>query len=129
MTAVTDLPTLEAAIQLYFDVLYECDMAKFDLVFHPACNLYLASGNETAATELSAYRKIVAGRKSPESLGLPREESVEAIQIAGRDLAVVTLLSRVFDKRYKDCLTLARDKAGWRVVAKAYVLHEDMGQS
>jgi hypothetical protein len=42
-------PKIQAALQVYFDVMYECDMEKFDQVFRPACALFTAQAGDLGA--------------------------------------------------------------------------------
>lgn len=124
MKNFSSLPDLDEAIQLYFDVLYECDLDKFDRVFHPTCNLYSPGDPEVAVVTLPNYRKIVAGRTPPSSSGFEREEQVDAVLFASADVAMVFLSSRVGERRFKDLLSFVRALDGWKIVAKTYALRD-----
>ena len=121
---ISSLPDLDEAIRLYFDVLYECDLEKFDRVFHPACNLYSPGAPEIAVVTLPDYRQVVAGRTPPSKSGHEREEQVDAVLSASADVAVVFLSSRVGERRFKDLLSFVRAPDGWKIVAKTYALRE-----
>lgn len=118
------LPDLDEAIQLYFDVLYECDLDKFDRVFHPTCNLYSPGGPEVAVVTLPNYREIVAGRTPPSKSGHEREEQVDGVLFTSADVAAVFLHSRVGERRFKDLLSFVRAPDGWKIVAKTYALRD-----
>lgn len=118
------LPDLDEAIQLYFDVLYECDLDKFDRVFHPTCNLYSPGDPEVAVVTLANYREIVAGRTPPSKSGHEREEQVDGVLFASADVATVFLSSRVGERRFKDLLSFVRAPDGWKIVAKTYALRD-----
>lgn len=120
----SSLPDLDEAIQLYFDVLYECDLEKFDRVFHPTCNLYSPGDPEVAVVTLPNYRQIVANRTPPSKSGHEREEQVDAVLSASADVAMVFLSSRVGERRFKDLLSLVRAPDGWKIVAKTYALRD-----
>lgn len=124
MKQFSSLPDLDDAIQLYFDVLYECDLEKFDRVFHPACNLYSPGDSGIAVVTLPDYRQIVAGRTPPSRSGQAREEQVDAVLSAGADVAMVFLSSRVGERRFKDLLSFVRAPDGWKIVAKTYALRD-----
>jgi hypothetical protein len=62
-------PGLDAAIQRYFDVLYECNLDKFDRLFHPACHLFTVINGVEQGLSLATYRDVIAKRPSPKSLG------------------------------------------------------------
>lgn len=122
MKKFSGLPDLDEAIQRYFDVLYECDLEKFDRVFHPTCNLYSPGDPEVAVVTLSNYRQIVAGRTPPSRSRFEREEQVDAVLFASADVAMVFLNSRVGERRFKDLLSFVRAPDGWKIVAKTYAL-------
>lgn len=125
MKKFSGLPDLDAAIQLYFDVLHECDLDKFDRVFHPTCNLYSPGDPEVAVVTLPDYRQIVAGRTPPSKSGFEREEQVDAVLFASADVAMIFLASRVGERRFKDLLSFVRTPDGWKIVAKTYALRDD----
>jgi hypothetical protein len=120
----TSLPDLEEAIQLYFDVLFECDLEKFDRLFHPSCNLYSPGDAGVSVVSLADYRQIVARRTPPAQSGYEREERVDAVLAASDDVALVSLSSRVADRRFKDLLSFVRATDGWKIVAKTYALRD-----
>lgn len=124
MRKFSGLPDLDEAIQLYFDVLHECDLEKFDRVFHPTCNLYSPGNAGVAVMTLSDYRQIVAGRTPPSRSGFEREEQVDAVLFASADVAMVFLASRVGERRFKDLLSFVRAADGWKIVAKTYALRD-----
>lgn len=124
MKKFSGLPDLDEAIQLYFDVLYECDLEKFDRVFHPTCNLYSPGDPEVTVVTLSDYRQIVAGRTPPSKTGFEREERVDAVLFASADVAMVFLNSRVGERRFKDLLSFVGAADGWKIVAKTYALRD-----
>jgi hypothetical protein len=124
MKEFSGLPDLDEAIQLYFDVLHECDLDKFDRVFHPSCNLFSPGDPEVAVVTLPDYRQIVAGRTPPSKSGHRREEQVDAVLFASADVAMVFLGSRVGERRFKDLLSFVRAPDGWKIVAKTYALRD-----
>jgi hypothetical protein len=120
MKKFSGLPDLDEAIQLYFDVLYECDLEKFDRVFHPTCNLCSPGDAGVAVVTLPDYREIVARRTPPSKSAFEREEQVDAVLFASADVAMVFLSSRVGERRFKDLLSFVRALDGWKIVAKTY---------
>ena len=124
MKKFSGLPDLDAAIQLYFDVLYECDLDKFDRAFHPTCNLHSPGDADVTVVTLPDYRQIVAGRTPPSKSGQEREEQVDAVLFASADVAMVFLNSRVGERRFKDLLSFVRAPDGWKIVAKTYAMRD-----
>ena len=118
---MSTISELEKAAQLYFDVLYECDLGKFDALFHPSCHLFTVQDGKETVLPLGRYREIIAARQSPASIGQPREERLEGIQTLSADAALVAVSVRVLDKRFRDHLAFMRGADGWRIVSKMYV--------
>lgn len=118
MSTISDL---EKAAQLYFDMLYECDLALFDTLFHPSCHLFTAQDGKETVLPLDRYREIIAARKSPASVGQPREERLEGILTLSADAALLAVNARVHDKRFRDHLGLMRCADERRIVSKMYV--------
>lgn len=44
-----EIDAISRALQIYFDVMYECDLEKFDLVFHPTSSLCSLSFGDRGA--------------------------------------------------------------------------------
>ena len=118
MSTITEL---EKAAQLYFDMLYECDLDKFDALFHPSCHLFTVQDGKQTVLSMERYREIIAARQSPASTGQPREERLEGILTLSADAALVAVVVRVHDRRFKDHLEFMRGADGWRIVSKTYV--------
>lgn len=119
-------PALDAAIHSYFDVLYECDLAKFDQLFHPACHLFAVVNGAPQVLSAAAYREVLAKRKSPQSLGQPREESVIAVFPLSDDTAMVRVRVRIGTKVYRDHLNFIRADGEWKLAAKVYALESEV---
>lgn len=119
---MSTISELEKAAQLYFDVLYECSLDKFDALFHPSCNLFTVQDGKETVLPLDRYREIIAARQSPASVAQPREERLEGILTLSSDAALIAVSVRVHDKRFKDHLAMLRGPEGWRIVSKTYVL-------
>ncbi len=64
---------LTEAVQLYLDLMYDCDVAKFDRVFAPTSQLHGFREGKMTCWPAAQYKEILAGRKSPKALGAPRE--------------------------------------------------------
>jgi hypothetical protein len=122
MPTAIHTPELAAAVQCYFDILHECDLDKFDRLFHPACHLFAVVDGVEQVLSLSAYRDVLAKRASPKSTGQPREVSVIASFVLSESIAMVRVRVRLGDKVYQDHLNFVRTEGNWKLVAKLYVL-------
>ena len=121
--------SLKAAIRSYFEVLYSCDLDRFDTLFHPACILFTISDGVETILDVPTYREILSKRLSPQSQNQPRlEDMLEVIHLAA-DIALVSLRVRVGDKVFRDHLHFAHGANGWTVVNKTYTLERMVGDA
>lgn len=111
---------IENFLKDYFDVLYTQDRDLFDRVFLPESVLYSQSEGETVVRPCVVYKDILANRASPQSLGHPRAEAVEMIDVLSPDMAVVRVKLQLFGSIMADHLCLLRTRGGWRIAAKTY---------
>lgn len=111
---------IQAALQMYFDVMYECDMEKFDQVFHPACSLF-TSGDPLVVRPYQQYRDEMSVRQPPKSRGQPRDqERIVKIDMLSDQIALAQVRVRIHDKLFVDNLNLVNVSGRWMVVAKIY---------
>lgn len=108
MPILHELSALETAVQCYFDVLYECDLTKFDTLFHPACMLVTVNAGVDLLLTSAEYREILAKRSSPKSRGQQREESIHTLIALSDDAALVGVRVRIHEHRYHDHLNFIR---------------------
>lgn len=115
------IDAIQSTLQTYFDVMYDCDMAKFDDVFHPACSLFTAGGASLVVRPFAAYREEMKARTPPRSLGQSRAlETIAKIDMLSPDIALAQVRVQIHDKLFADNLNLVRVGGRWMVVAKIY---------
>jgi 4-oxalocrotonate tautomerase len=111
---------IAAALDDYFDGLYEGDVAKMRRIFHPCCHLYSAADGRLADDDLDSYLARVASRPSPESLGQRRHDAILGIAATREGAAFATLRTARAPRLYTDYLSLLRIEGSWRIVAKTF---------
>lgn len=118
-----NITEIQAALQTYFDVMYECDMEKFDQVFHPSCSLFTAGGAELIVKPCEQYRREMSTRTPPKSRAQSRDkERIVKIDFLSDDMALVQVRVQIHDKLFADNLNLVKVGPKWMVVAKIYSL-------
>jgi hypothetical protein len=115
-----DLTLVLAAVQDYFDALYEGSVAKFRAAFHPQAQLFSAEGGNTAALGLDAYMDRVANRPAPASRNDPRHDEVVSVTLASASTAHVRVRDALLPNRFVDELLLIKFGAEWKIVCKAW---------
>jgi Putative lumazine-binding len=104
----------------YFDVLQSQDMSLFNRVFHQDCVLYSTQDGQTVVRSYQAYRDMVQGRASPQSMHAPREEQIVMLDLLSDEMALAKVQLRLYDNIMVDYLNLMKVQGSWRVVAKHF---------
>jgi len=81
--------SLRAALQRYLDLMYDCDVSRFDDVFAPAVQLHGFRDGAMQCWPAGVYRNILAKRQSPKSIGAPREDRLLLLDFASRTQAMI----------------------------------------
>ncbi len=111
---------LRCAVEVYFDALYECDVSKFDQVFHPSCSLFDVTDGDFTAMPINEYREVISKRKAPKSTGQPREDQLITLDFLSPDSAVAKVRLRIHDKIFVDHLNFMRIGQRFMIVAKLW---------
>ena len=77
--------SLRAALQRYLDLMYDCDVSRFDDVFAPTVQLHGFRDGAMQCWPAGVCRDIIARRQSPKSLGAPREDALLLLDFASPD--------------------------------------------
>lgn len=110
------------AIASYFDLMYDCDVSKFDQVFAPTSQLHGFRDGRMTCWPAAEYKAILAGRTSPESQGAEREQQILLIDFASDTQAFVKVRVRIMSSMFTDYLTYHLIDGRWLITAKAYHL-------
>jgi hypothetical protein len=115
-----EVTAINKALQVYFDVMYECDLEKFDLIFHASCSLFTMKDGLLNVRPFAQYREEIAARTTPKSLSQPRIDAVLLIDVLSPEIALARVRVRIFDKVFVDNLNLLNFNGQWMVVAKIF---------
>jgi Putative lumazine-binding len=126
MEGCMEITAILDTLQLYFDVMHECDMEKFDRIFHPSSSLFTTNDGALFLRPFAQYRAEIAQRTPPKSLHQPRMDKVLAIDILSPEVALARVTVRIFEKIYIDNLNLLKIDGYWMIVAKVYAHTESI---
>jgi hypothetical protein len=121
MTAALFREVTDAA-QRYLDLMYDCDIAKFDAVFYPTVQLHGYRDGRMQCWPAAEYKAILADRKSPKSQGAPRDENILLIDFASATQALVKVRVGINGNRFVDYLTYHKIDGSWLITSKGYHL-------
>ncbi|HVC60699.1 MAG TPA: nuclear transport factor 2 family protein [Acetobacteraceae bacterium] len=114
------LQTIVAAIDRYFDLMYDGDDNQFVKVFHAACLVHGMRDGKLTAWSASEFRDVMRGRPSPAAMRSPREQEILSIEHAVPDLASAKVRVRIGQVCFIDYLIFHRTGDDWLVTSKAF---------
>ena len=76
-----DLAEIENIIRIYLDLLYKGDVDLIKSVFHQEATVSSISEGQIISVNMEGFRKRVATRESPESIGETRHDKIILIDI------------------------------------------------
>jgi hypothetical protein len=118
--SIDKMPKLVEAVNLYFQALHECDLEKFDQVFHPNCSLFDTDDGKLTVVPIADYRRVIAERVSPMSKGQPRDDALISADFLSTDISVTKVRLRIHDKVFIDQLNWAYVDGSFMIVAKLW---------
>ena len=80
---------IEKVIKTYFDLLYKGDKDLIEKVFLPEANVSSLNNDKIVKIDMDGFRKRIAERKSPESIGEMRDDKIIMIDISSPTTALV----------------------------------------
>lgn len=113
----------------YFDMLYYCDLDKFDAVFHPQAIYATADEAPLLHRNMPAYREVIAQRRSPASRNEQRRDVVDAIELAGDNTAFARVRCSIGERDFVDMLSLVRAEGRWYIIAKVFQIIDRKGEN
>lgn len=116
----SSIQSLTAAVQRYFDLMYDGDTSRWDGVFRPTAQLHGLRDGKMAMFTSQGYKELTASRPSPKSVNAPREEEILLMDFASPTQALVKVRVRINKSVYVDHLTYHRVDGEWLISSKGY---------
>ncbi len=116
----SDLHNLEAALQLYFDGLYEGDADKLGRVFHAEAHLFSVADGKLADLPLEKWFELVRSRGSAKAADLPRNDWIVHIDRSSPTTAFAKVNCQIPPRYFTDYLTFVKLADGWRIISKTF---------
>jgi hypothetical protein len=113
-------PDLIQAVQRYFDLMYDADVAAFDRVFLSSAQLHGFREGRMAMLTAQGFKEALAGRPSPKATGAPRQEEILLMDFASETQAVVKVRVRIHAVVFVDYLVYHSIHGEWLVTSKAF---------
>lgn len=116
----TLIQEMSAALEKYFDLMYDCDVQNFDRVFASTAQLHGFREGQMTCWGAAQYKEILAGRTSPKAVGAPRESQVLLLDFTSDTQALAKVRVRINDMFFVDYLSYHKIGGAWLVTSKAY---------
>lgn len=120
MTDTATHGSLLAAVDQYFDTMFDNDVERFDRIFVPTAHLHGLRDGKLRVLPVAEYRKVLASTPSPQSRGAPRQQEILSIDLAAPVQALVKVRVRIDALLYVDYLCFHRIDDAWRITAKSF---------
>ncbi|HUN45786.1 MAG TPA: nuclear transport factor 2 family protein [Stellaceae bacterium] len=115
---------IAAAIDGYFDLMYDAEDSRFPDVFHGAALIHGMREGKLVVWSAAEFRAVMRGRPSPAALKSPRDQEILGIDRTAPDLATAKLRVRIGQTGFVDHLVFHRIDGKWLVTSKAFQIAE-----
>jgi hypothetical protein len=115
-----DLDAISAAVQTYFDGLYEADADKLESVFHPTCVLTHVTPEGLQTIPRDTWLAAVRTRRSSKDQGLGRYDRILLLDRIGPTMALVKLNCAIPPRFFTDLLAFLKIDGRWQVAQKVF---------
>jgi Putative lumazine-binding len=120
MTDTATYASLIAAVERYFEMMFDYDVGCFDEVFAPTAQLHGLRDGALRILTANQYRALLAAGPSPQSKNAPRHQAILLIDFASASQALVKVRVRIDVTMYVDYLSFHRIDNAWLITAKSF---------
>jgi hypothetical protein len=120
MSDPATIQSLLAAIEHYFDLMFDNDISRFDLVFASSAQLHGLRDGNLRLLPAQDYKKVLGSGPSPKSKNAPRHQEILLVDFASAVQAVAKVRVRIDTLQYLDYLSYHRIDGRWLVTAKSF---------
>jgi Putative lumazine-binding len=111
---------LLAAVDRYFDLMYDNDVSRFDQVFASSAQLHGLRDGHLRLLRAQDYRNALASGPSPKAKSAPRSQEILLVDLASAAQAVVKVRVRIDTIQYLDYLSYHCIDGLWLITAKSF---------
>jgi hypothetical protein len=115
-----DLAKIETIIRIYLDLLYKGDVDLIKSVFHQEATVSSISEGKIISVNMEGFRKRVATRESPESIGETRHDKIILIDISSPTTAIAKVECMILKNHYTDYLSFIKVSEKWGIISKVF---------
>ena len=112
--------SLVDATHEYFDLMYDCDVSRFDRVFAPSVQLHGYRDGQMMVWPAQTYKDVLKKRQSPQSLNAPRVNEILAMDFVSTTMAFTKVRVRIVTMVFLDYLTWHYIDGKWLITSKGF---------
>ncbi len=120
MPDLSTIQSLVAAVEGYFDLMYDNDVSRFDRVFAPSAQLHGLRDGHLRLLPAQDYRNVLASGPSPKAKCAPRHQQMLLVDFASTAQALVKVRVRIDTLQYLDYLSYHCIDGRWLITAKSF---------
>ena len=120
MPDLSTAQSLLAAVERYFDLMYDNDVSRFDRVFASSAQLHGLRDGHLRLLPAQDYRNALASGSSPKAKRAPRHQEILLVDFASAAQAVVKVRVRIDTIQYLDYLSYHCIDGLWLITAKSF---------
>jgi Putative lumazine-binding len=113
-----------AAVDAYFETMFDADLGRFDRLFAPTATLHGLRDGALRVLPAAEYRRLLVSNPSPKSKNAPRQQEILLLDFASPEQALVKVRVRIAEILYVDYLSFHRIDGTWRVTAKSFHIEQ-----
>ena len=112
--------SLVDATHRYFDLMYDCDVSRFDKVFAPSVQLHGYRDGQLMVWPAQTYKDILKKRQSPQSVNAPRLDEILTVDFISSTMALTKVRVRLVTMVFLDYLTWHYIDGRWLITSKGF---------
>jgi Putative lumazine-binding len=112
--------SLVYATHKYFDLMYDCNVSRFDQVFAPSVQLHGYRDGRMMVWPAQTYKDILKNRQSPQSLNAPRLNQILTMDFVSTTMAFTKVRVRIATTVFLDYLTWHHINGRWLITSKGF---------
>jgi hypothetical protein len=120
MSNASSIDELLDAIERYFDLMFDSDVARFDEVFARSAQLHGLRDAKVRILTAQEYKEMLKSYPSPQSKKAPRQQEILLVDFASPTQAFAKVRVRVDAIQYLDYLSYHRVDDNWLITAKSF---------
>jgi hypothetical protein len=112
--------SLVDATDRYFDLMYDCDISRFDRVFAPSVQLHGYRDGQLVVWPAQIYKDILKKRQSPQSPDAPRVDEILSMDFVSTTMAFTKVRERIAAMVFVDYLTWHYIDGNWLITSLGF---------